>query len=87
MGSIKESGVAEEIHIDRQATFRLYQPAVFAHLPIAFSAVIHRRPDGDHQLNFQRFQLGNHGIRVGPVARIEHPVTLIRPVKEVDNNH
>ncbi|MNI64876.1 hypothetical protein D3C73_1203460 [compost metagenome] len=87
MGGIKEGGIAEEIHINRQSTFCLYQPAIFAHLPIAFGAAIDRWPDGHHQLDTQRVQLGDHCVRVRPVARVERPVALIRPVEEIDNDH
>ena len=55
MGSIKERGVAKEIHIDRQTTLGVDQPAVFFHLPITLGTVINRGPEGDHQFNAHLF--------------------------------
>ncbi len=61
----------------------------FAHLPIAFGTVIHRRPGRRPSAQFparisarQSWYQDRHQSRASNT-----PVTLIRPVKEVDNDH
>ena len=44
------------------------------------------RPDGDHQLHAHALELFRHRFGVGPIALVELPVALLRPVEKVDDD-
>ena len=83
-------------HIDKTCFSQLSDPfpilrtgqiTKLPHLLIILALRIHGRPDGNHQLNAHLFQFPNHRRRIRPVIFIKFPITLVRPVEIIGNDH
>ena len=44
-------------------------------------------PEGDHGLDAERLELGNHALWIGPARRVEGPVSLMDPVVVINHNN
>ncbi len=84
---IKVHGVPLEVHNHSEPPLGPDQQPLLSHLLKVGRVVLHGRPDRHHQLNAQAAKLRNHGVRVGPVRRIEAPLALGGPVEEIDDQH
>ena len=73
--------------MDRHAAIHMHQISAFGHLLIIIGALIDSRPDGNHQVHAQLFQLVHHRLGIGEIARIELPIALRRPMEKINHNH
>ena len=63
------------------------QITFFQHLLIIFRLTVYCGPNRYHELHAHFFQFFYHRIRIRPVDRIKFPLSLLRPVKKVNNDH
>ena len=87
VGGVVVDGAALELHGHPHAPVGADEQPLLQHLPVAGVALIHRGPNGHHQLYAHLFQLGDHGVGVRPIGGVELPVPLQGPVEEVHHNH
>ena len=70
-----------------RTALRRNQKSPVHHLREVLALSVHRRPDGDNNLDAHRMKLIHHRLRIRPVGFVKLPVSLKRPVEEVDDNH
>ena len=51
-----------------------------------FTVGIHRRPDGHHDFDAERFEFAHHRGRIRPAGRVKFPLAHFRPVEIIDDD-
>ena len=80
------TGVIVGQTVGRRAVGEMLEPAVLGKLGVEAVRRHKARPDADHGLNAHLVQLVVHGLRIGPVARIEIHLAHVGVVEPVDDD-
>ena len=86
VGGVEELFKAPAVHRDGKPPVDADEEIALLHLAVVDGISVDGRPDGDHQLHAHLVKLLRHCLRVGPIALVELPVALLRPVEEVDDD-
>ena len=70
----------------RRAALRADQQSLLHHGRKILALPVDTRPHGNHDLDSHRVQLVDHRFRIRPVRLVEFPVSLHRPMEEVDDD-
>ena len=62
------------------------QKSFLHHRTEVLAPTVNGRPDGDDHLDSHGMQFVHHRFRIRPVGAVELPVSLVRPVEEIDHD-
>ena len=79
--------IALIIHGNLESVIAMDKKTLLPHFFIVFTSEVDHRPYGNHQLDSHFLKLPDHRIRIRPIRRIKSPVSLQRPMEEIDHNH
>ncbi len=87
MSRIIEHCIAHPVHHNRIPSVETHEIPFSSHLGKVLRGLVHCRPNGYHQLNPHLPEFLHHCFRVRPVIGIKFPISLLRPMEEVNDNN